>query len=103
MFHVWNKKGELDLHDMSAAAANAVLDVILHEIASGERAIGDLTVITGRGRRSGSEGPVLMHSTREFLREQFDPSLEITDIPDNPGRFVLEATTIQNWVERGHR
>ena len=88
---------------MSAASANAVLDMTLHEIASGERSLGDLSVITGQGRRSGSEGPVLMHSTRAFLREQFDPPLEITDIPSNPGRFLLEATTIQNWVERGNR
>ena len=41
VFQVWNKRGELD-RDMTAASANAVLDTTLHEIASGERSLGDL-------------------------------------------------------------
>ena len=45
---------------MSAAVSNALLDVTMHEFAEGGRSLADLTVITGQGHGSGSEGPVLI-------------------------------------------
>ena len=97
MYQVWNPRGELDLHDYSAAASNAILDLTMSEFSDGERPIADLSVITGQGHGS-ADGPVLVESTRAFLREQFE--LEITEVPSNPGMFVVKAAAIQAWVDR---
>ena len=77
----------------------------MHQFSAGTRAVVDLKVITGQGHGSGSrgEGPVLIRSTRAFLTEQFDPPLAITEVPSNPGRFVLQATTIRHWAEQRGR
>ena len=104
-YQTWNRKGGgiLDLHGMTAAVSNALLDMTMHDFAEGRRRLANLTVITGQGQHSGSEGPVLIDSTRAFLTEQFDPPLKITEDPSNPGSFVLNVATIRNWVERQGR
>jgi len=99
MYEVWNRQGMLDLHNLTAAVTKALLLNVLYEYAEGERTISDLTVITGQGHGSGSEGPVLPAATRTFLTEGIDPPLEITDVPSNPGIFVVTEAAIRNWVE----
>jgi len=59
------------------------------------------TVITGQGHGSGSAGPVLLAATRAFLTEGIDPPVEITEVPSNPGLFVVRAAAIRKWTEEG--
>jgi len=101
MYQVWKRKGELDLHNLSAAVSRALLLNVLYEYMDGERTITDLTVITGQGHGS-TAGPVLAAATRAFLTEGIDPPIEITEIPKNPGRFVVTAAAIRNWIEKQH-
>ena len=100
-FRVWNSRVGLDFH-MAGGCPAAVARVILHhtllEYAEGSRKIADLAVVTGQGHGSGDDGPVLPISTRQFLAEEMDPALEIWEVPNNPGRFVVPAASIQQWV-----
>ena len=40
-----------------------------------------------------------MASTRAFLTEQFDPPLQIDDVPENAGRFIVPGAAIQRWLD----
>ena len=73
---------------------------VLHDYADGKRTITDLTVVTGQGHGSGSAGPVLPMALRAFLSEGIDPPIEITEVPKNPGIFVVTAAAIRDWVEK---
>ena len=81
----------------SAAVARAILWHTLMEYAEGSREIADLAVITGRGHGSGSGGPILPTSTREFLME-VAPAIEIREVPSNPGMFEATRGSICAWV-----
>jgi len=104
-FQVWKTPRIFDLHMKSdvnsatASVANALLYHTLCEYAEGSRQIqGDLEVVTGRGRGSGKNGPVLPTSTRTFLTKVIDPPLEVRDNPINPGCFTVTATSLKEWV-----
>ena len=99
MGKVCNERGQLDLHGMTGAVSNALLDITMCDFTDGERFIRDLHVITGQGHHSGIDGPVLIESTRAFLREQFDPPFEIDEVRGNTGMFVVRAAAIERWVE----
>ena len=100
-FQVWNARGGLDFHlagGCPAAVARVILYHTLMEYVEGSRKIADLAVIMGQGHGSGDDGPVLPTSTRHFLEEEMDPAIAIWQVPSNPGRFVVPATSIQQWV-----
>ena len=99
MYQVWERRGKLDFHKLSAAVSRALLLNVLYEYMDGERTITDLTVITGQGHGS-TAGPVLPAATRAFLTEGIDPPIEITEVPKNPGIFVVTAAAIRDWVEK---
>ena len=79
----------------SAALARALLYHTLHECAEGSRMIVTITVVTGQGHGSGSEGPVLPAATRKFLLEDCRPPLAVSEVKGNPGRFILRAKEIE--------
>ena len=85
-----------------AAVARVILHHTLLEYAEGSRKIADLAVVTGQGHGSGDDGPVLPISTRQFLAEEMDPALEIWEVPNNPGRFLVPAASIQQWVSHSY-
>ena len=107
-FQAWETEVKLDLHlattnadggACTASVANALLYDTLCEYAEGTREIqGDLEVVTGRGRGSGSDGPVLTTSTRAFLTTIMDPPLEIQDHPTNAGSFTVPAASLLKWA-----
>ena len=106
-FQIWNDRGQLDLHfaadtDSSGACCAAVARVLLyhtlHEFVEGTRAIANLTVVTGQGRGSGERGAVLPSSTRSFLQTELKPSVAVTEVENNPGRFMLMVESIRAWV-----
>ena len=109
-YQVWNASGELDLHLASserssactAAEARVILYHTLLEFAEGSRNISDLVVITGQGHGSSSAGPVLPTVTRAFLREDMDPSLDVEEVANNPGRFIVPGASIQRWVSHSN-
>jgi len=105
-FQVWKSERTFDLHlgrihhSATASVANALLYPTLCEYAEGSRRIqGDLEVVTGRGRGSGKNGPILPTSTRTFLMEVIDPPLEIRNDPKNTGKFMVTAKSLTEWVD----
>eukprot|EP00622_Pseudochattonella_farcimen_P001389 FR736071.1.p1 GENE.FR736071.1~~FR736071.1.p1 ORF type:complete len:180 (+),score=12.88 FR736071.1:2-541(+) len=97
-YRVWTAEDELDLHECSAAVARVILWHTLMEYVEGSREVADLVVVTGQGHGSGSGGPILPTSTREFLMGEMAPALEIREVPSNPGRFVVPRESIDAWV-----
>jgi hypothetical protein len=70
--------------------------LILSELKSGARDPCIMTVVTGRGNRSGDKGAVLPLQIREFLNE--NGGLDITEVPGNPGCFVISRGSILKWL-----
>ena len=89
----------MDLH-LAAGCTAAVARVILYHTLLGSRKIADLAVVTGQGRGSGSDGPVLPTVTRQFLTEEMHPPLQIEEVPGNPGMFLVSRGSIEAWVQR---
>ena len=48
-----------------------------------------ITVVTGKGLRSGPEGPVLQTGVPRFLQEKHGP--EVMSVEGNMGRFLIYA------------
>ena len=86
----------------TAAVARVILYHTLLEFAEGSRKIADLAVVTGQGHGSSSAGPVLPTATRAFLREDMDPSLDVEEVANNPGMFVVPGASIQRWVSHSN-
>jgi hypothetical protein len=65
----------------------------------GEKEGGGLTIITGRGNRSGERGAVavLPQQIRACLG---DMGLEVTEVPNNPGCLVLTQKQLVKWAMR---
>lgn len=108
-FNVWAYDGKFDLHLTNpncvdgacpAAVARVLMFHTLMEFAEGTREIDPQgwVVVTGWGRGSGENGPVLPGACRQFLRE-LRPPIEIVD-SENPGMFVVPAASIGAWVSR---
>lgn len=93
----WSSQSQVDLHGCSAAVARTVMRCLLQDLCRGERSSQSLAVITGRGKHS-SGNAVLPSEVRLFLLEVSGP--ETTDVPDNPGCFLLTASAISKWRER---
>eukprot|EP00613_Pedinella_sp_CCMP2098_P001087 CAMPEP_0171640052 /NCGR_PEP_ID=MMETSP0990-20121206/30153_1 /TAXON_ID=483369 /ORGANISM="non described non described, Strain CCMP2098" /LENGTH=102 /DNA_ID=CAMNT_0012214055 /DNA_START=413 /DNA_END=718 /DNA_ORIENTATION=- len=91
----WRSASTIDLHECSSAVAQTILRLTLEELDSGARTSCDIIVITGRGNRSGEGGAVLPDEVRSFLIEYGGP--EITEIPQNPGCFLLTLDSIVKW------
>ena len=92
----WRSASKIDLHDCSSAVAQTILRLTLEELNSGARTPCDITVITGRGNRSGEGGAVLPDQVRSFLIEYGGP--EITEVPRNPGCFLLTRDSVIKWA-----
>ena len=107
-YRVWKPSGlELDLHLANpgdsgacpAAVANVILYHTLLEFAEGTRMVMDFwEVVTGQGHGSREGRAVLPTSTRRFLTEETSPALEIHEVPNNPGKFVVPGYSIEAWV-----
>ena len=78
----WASSSAIDLNDCSAAVAKSVMRTDHAEFKSGIRQASSLTVITGRGNKSGEGGAVLPNEIREFLS---DAGIEFSAVPNNPG------------------
>jgi pentatricopeptide repeat protein len=93
-----------DLHDLPFATACMLLaDSLLmmtltenHHAASS----GDITVVTGKGNRSGTGGPVRQTEIPLFLQGKL--GLEIQSVEGNTGRFLVTQTTLQMWADSRH-
>jgi pentatricopeptide repeat protein len=88
---------KVDLHDCSVAVAQTIMRLFLSELKSGSRPPIDMIIVTGRGIGSGEKGAVLPQEVRSFLIENGGPAL--TEVPRNPGRFVLTQVSIINWLD----
>ena len=60
--------------------------------------VGDLVVVTGRGKHSGEEGLKLYDAAAQQL-SQF--GLNLRSWPRNPGRFWISKEDIAGWVAKG--
>ena len=56
-----------------------------------------IVVVTGKGLRSGVEGPVLRPGVPRFLRNTFGP--EISADEKNEGSFFLTRLSLRKWAE----
>jgi pentatricopeptide repeat domain-containing protein 1 len=93
---VWVSDSTVDLHQCSAAWARSLLRCLLRDLRTSKRKVCDIVVITGRGNRSVGS-PVLPQETRSFLTSVEGPIP--TDVPGNPGQFVLKKKSILAWAE----
>ena len=74
---------EIDLHGMTREEAiHAVQNFILSSHRAGFR---NVLIITGRGRRSGGQGPVLTQSVEQWLQRNGKPYLR--DFGEAPGEW----------------
>ncbi len=74
---------EIDLHGMTREEAiHAVQNFILSSHRAGFRQV---LIITGRGRRSGGQGPVLKQSVEQWLQRNGKPYLR--DFGEAPGEW----------------
>ena len=87
-------RSSTDTDGFPPAVARALLYHTLRECAEGSRVIADISVVTGQGHGSGSEGPVLPAATRKFLLEDCRPPLAVNEVKGNPGMFILRAEEI---------
>ena len=55
----------------------------------------NILVVTGKGRRSSSEGPVLQRKVPQFLKNC--SGLDVTSIAGNDGRFLLKKESVRDW------
>ena len=93
--HVDVSDRKVDLHDCPASVACAAVVDVLESLKDGTRQCVDIAVVTGRG--NGSEGDaVLPTAVRQFLACISAPP--VTDVPFNPGRFILSKRDIQLWL-----
>jgi len=98
-FSVHDGSRKLDLHGFPLASACMLLsDALLAAIVS-EKSKGfqDIVVITGKGRGSGTEGPVLQSGVPDFLHKIL--KLATTAVQDNEGRLLLNSISLQQWTE----
>jgi pentatricopeptide repeat protein len=93
-----------DLHDLPFASACMLLSdslltmtLIEHHHAASS---GDITVITGKGNRSGPGGPVLQTEIPLFLQGKL--GLETHPVEENTGRLLVTQTTLQIWADSRH-
>jgi pentatricopeptide repeat protein len=92
--NVLSSNRQIDLHDCSVSVARIALAVFLNELRSGVRTPCDVTVITGRGNNSIGDA-VLPSEMRSFFAEKF---IDITEIPSNPGAFLLKKETLRGVI-----
>ena len=98
------KSAKWDLHDLQLATACMLLaDALLVIGLTGSHkssSFREIVVVTGKGLRSGSEGPVLRDKVPQFLQERL--GLETTPVEENTGRFLVKQTALQTWTESGY-
>ena len=58
----------------------------------------DLVVITGRGRRSGKEGPQLGAAVLDMLSEQLEPPVRASVVAGNEGRVLVDGSSLDRWL-----
>jgi len=101
----WEQEAnEWDLHGLSlATAAMLVTDALLmiaqtrsYELSHFQ----EIMVITGRGKRSGQDGPVLQQQLPLFLETACGPV--ITPVAENPGCFLFQKDTLKQWAASEH-
>jgi pentatricopeptide repeat protein len=93
-----------DLHDLPLATACMLLaDSLLMMVVTDKHispSYRDIGVITGKGNRSGPEGPVLQTKIPQFL--QIALGLETTPVKGNTGMFLVTKTSLQVWADSHH-
>jgi pentatricopeptide repeat protein len=83
-----------DLHGFSLAVACMLLvDALLYLVCS--ESSRDLVIVTGQGRGSGPEGPILKSGVPRFLQEQL--GLETLPVANNPGCFLVQQMALSKW------
>jgi pentatricopeptide repeat protein len=93
--NVWLSKTKIDLHECSAAVAQAVMSCLLRDLSAGKREVCNILVITGRGNRSNGEA-TLPKKVRSYFTSAVGPA--ISEVPGNPGCFQLKKRDISNWI-----
>ncbi len=100
---VLNQGLQLDLHGMNKAIAHSAVRVSLqHLIQSNSNSTlgSDVTIITGRGKRSSQHlRPVLRPEVQRLLLEEFYPPIGTSSAPGNLGMLTLSAEDIDAWVK----
>eukprot|EP00903_Cladosiphon_okamuranus_P011015 g10404.t1 len=94
----------MDLHGHSLPLAHAAVRCALKEVwRSSQRdgtVVGDLTIITGVGRRSlHAFHPVLRPEVQRMLIDEFYPPLDSATEVGNTGRVVVPAKAIEAWLD----
>eukprot|EP00613_Pedinella_sp_CCMP2098_P060822 CAMPEP_0171986624 /NCGR_PEP_ID=MMETSP0993-20121228/274965_1 /TAXON_ID=483369 /ORGANISM="non described non described, Strain CCMP2098" /LENGTH=289 /DNA_ID=CAMNT_0012639535 /DNA_START=27 /DNA_END=896 /DNA_ORIENTATION=+ len=98
---VRSSDSEIDLRGCSVAVARTLLRLVLLDLKSVSYPSRDIVIITGQGKGSGERGAVLPDQVRSFLIECSGP--QITEVPTNPGRFLLVREDILTWAEAGYQ
>ena len=88
--------GVVDLHSCSAAVSRSVIGGLLKDFRAGRIGCQDVIIVTGRGKHSESGKAVIPDDIRSFLLQVDGPT--VTEVPRNPGRFILSARHLQDWI-----
>ena len=101
----------MDLHECSGPVARGILRKVIREFDEGVICPTELHVITGQGnsRKNANylpeanrhesrwkQGAVLPTATRSLIKEIGGP--EITEIPRNPGCFIITKAALEKWL-----
>jgi len=92
----------MDLHHFPVAVARTAVMHVLGEMASQQRPVTSLTIITGRGNHADVSGRrergVLKKEMRAYL-QGLGLAIEREDETSNPGRVLLSKASIEAWFE----
>jgi DNA-nicking Smr family endonuclease len=94
----WNKSELIDLHDLPASVARAVLRAVLNDLKTGKRLVADIKVVTGRGKRSPGGKPAVPKDIGAFLQKCHGP--KITAEAFFSGHFYLTKVALEEWLGR---
>ena len=75
--------------------ADALMEMVQLELFK-SKSFRTVTIITGKGLGSGSEGPVLQAQVPLFLKHNFGP--DISPVRGNDGRFRITKKALEQWV-----
>ncbi len=85
----------IDLHGLTLVQALAMVDAAISAVRAENRAIVELTIITGKGRHSGADGGVLVREVHSHVVDRYQSLIESID--ESPAKLLIAGLP---W--RGH-
>ena len=88
---------------MSSQTAIASVAFALDQLARGSDPNRQFVIITGRGKGSEGNVPILKPEVEAMLASSEYAELAAGEHPTNPGRLVISAKCMDAWIERRKR